>query len=98
MTDDVLTLAQRHKSVSEDLFTSQGSSLLASQKLKSQATPESLENDTNLGTQTFSILDSTNNTTVECLNAANISSSDKLNFVCETQPYDVSVIQLMYLL
>lgn len=85
ISDDVLTLAQRHKSASEDLFTSQESCWQPSQKeiQSTPAVPECLENDVDLGTQTFSILDSTSN--VEMLDG-----SEKLDAIAETQPYNVS--------
>ncbi|XP_063895945.1 claspin [Helicoverpa armigera] len=77
--DDVIQLAQRHQSASDDLFTSQESSAVI-EKVKDGINTS----DEVLGTQTFSILDSTtgcNNTDLE------FKTPSEINILCMSQPY-----------
>lgn len=71
-----------HKSLSADLFTSQESgSIKAIDKNTVHITSS---DDKELGTQTFSILDSTAKQDSEM----DLQLPDRLTIVCNTQPYD----------
>ncbi|PZC75006.1 hypothetical protein B5X24_HaOG206831 [Helicoverpa armigera] len=77
--DDVIQLAQRHQSASDDLFTSQESSTVIEKAKDGINTSDEV-----LGTQTFSILDSTtgcNNTDLE------FKTPSQINVLCMSQPY-----------
>lgn len=84
LSDDELQLAQRPKSTSDDLFTSQESLLLASE-IKEQAK----ESDEAF-TQTFSIIDSLKPLTAEL----DLNSSGKTIAVDATQSLDIVSISL----
>lgn len=75
-----------HKSFSEDLFTSQESELIASsQKLTNAAVSGSSCDVKDLGTQMFSILDTTKTVT-----HLDIPVPEELTMGCDTQLYEVS--------
>lgn len=76
-----------HKSFSEDLFTSQESEVIASsQKTTNAAVSGRSSDDKDLGTQTFSILETT-----KAVNHVDIPAPDKLTVEYDTQPYGVSI-------
>ncbi|XP_059053446.1 claspin-like [Achroia grisella] len=79
--DDDLQLAQIHKSFSEDLFTSQESGIISSSNQK-QPKDDLLD----LGTQTFSILNTTDNQKASV--PLDLVDSDKMTVICETPPDD----------
>lgn len=75
-----------HKSFSEDLFTSQESELIASsQKTTGAVCVSRSSDDKDLGTQTFSILDTT-----KAVTQLDIPVPGQLSMGCDTQPYEVS--------
>lgn len=82
--DDVIQLAQRHQSVSDDLFTSQESTLIDQAKDRHSA------GDEVLGTQTFSILETTTSG-IQSPSKLDVDSElrspSKLNILCMSQPY-----------
>ncbi|XP_052756719.1 claspin [Galleria mellonella] len=80
--DDDLQLAQIHKSFSEDLFTSQESGVIGSSNPKQAKEGDGLD----LGTQTFSILNTDGNKKSNGM--FNLGDADKLTVICETQPDD----------
>lgn len=73
-----------HKSFSEDLFTSQESEVIASSQKITNTVSGSTCDDKDLGTQTFSILD-----TSKAVNQY-IPAPDKLSVGYDTQAYEVS--------
>lgn len=80
-SDDVIQLAQRHASVSDDLFTSLESTAIV------EVTKDAIASD-EVMTQTFSILDATSGVTMDM----ELKSPSKLNVLCMSQPYhDVSI-------
>ncbi|CAH1637704.1 unnamed protein product [Spodoptera littoralis] len=82
--DDVIQLAQRHQSVSDDVFTSQESTLIDQTKDGNNV------GDEVLGTQTFSILETTTSGlhSPSKLNIdVELQSPSKLNILCMSQPY-----------
>lgn len=82
ISDEDLQLAQRHKSFSDDLFTSQESALCPSVNNKTNKNNNTDEPD--LGTQTFSIL----NNEVEPVSSVLADGPEIFNVICETQPND----------
>lgn len=73
-----------HKSFSEDLFPSQESELLVCNLTNAVVSGSSCD-DKDLGTQTFSILDTTKAAT-----HLDIQAPEKLTVECDTQSYEVS--------
>nr|XP_049704756.1 LOW QUALITY PROTEIN: claspin [Helicoverpa armigera] len=77
--DDVIQLAQRHQSASDDLFTSQESSTVIEKAKDGISTSDEV-----LGTQTFSILDSATG----CSNIdMEFKTPSQINVLCMSQPY-----------
>ncbi|KAM3962477.1 uncharacterized protein ACR2FA_003380 [Aphomia sociella] len=80
--DEVLQLAQMHKSFSEDLFASQESGIAAPSNVNQAKDSDKLD----LGTQTFSILNTDGNQ--QATTPSDLNDADKLTVICKTQADD----------